>query len=213
MRTVRVAEVWEETAVLQGARLDASPEVRAEHTKPGQVIAATAADGGKVYLALASVPGEDRLELLVAAPASARLGLAVGAEFSIDGPMGKGFPLDSARGRDVLLFAVGSALAPVRPLIEMIRKDRSDFGQVTLFMGALAADAFPYRSHYDRWRRDRVDVIEVVDPRWVQDAFADDPVPVDDAVAFVCGMNAMMDGVTEALGRLGLPADRVHRNW
>ena len=211
---MRVARTWPETAVLTGALLDASEGVRAEHVAPGQVIAADVeAEDGEVYLALASAPGDPQLELLVARPAAERLGLLEGATLRIRGPFGKGFPLEAARGRDVLLFAVGSALAPIKPLVEMIRRERAEYGRVTLYVGALDEHAFAYRGQYDAWMRDRVDVVKVRDPEWVQNVFAADPLPVDDSVAYVCGMTEMMDGVTEVLGRQGLPPERVHRNW
>lgn len=215
--TVRVVEVWRETPVLTGVRLDAPDPVRARHVRPGQVIAARRAeapDAKPVYLALASVPGARYLELLAGPAAVEQLGLvAAGAALEVEGPMGKGFPLDEAVGQDVLLFAVGSALAPIRPVVELIRSARGEYGRVSLYVGAMAEDAFAYRGDYDAWKRDRVDVVQVVHPQFVQNVFADDPLDVDEAVAFVCGMPEMMDGVTEVLARFGLPSERVHRNW
>lgn len=212
-RDVTVARVWAETPGLTGVRLEAGAEIRADHTVPGQVLAAHAPDGGKVYLALSSVPGADQLELLAAPGAVERLGLSPGQALAVEGPFGQGFPLAPALGKDILLFAVGSALAPIRPVVEMIRRERADFGQVTLYVGAMDEKAFAYHQDYDGWMRDRVDVIKVTHPEFVQNAFAADPLPVDDAIAYVCGMNEMMDGVTETLGRFGLAPERVLRNW
>lgn len=214
-RSVTVARTWKETPLLAGVTLDAPPELRAAHVHPGQVVAARPADRPEdkaVHLALANVPGEP-LELLAAPSAVESLRLAPGAVILLEGPYGRGFPLELARGKDVLLFAVGSALAPIRPLVELIRAERGEYGRVSLYVGALADDAFPYRARFDAWKRDRIDVVPVLDPRWVQDVFAEDPLELEDAVAFVCGMQAMMDGVTEVLGRFGLTAEHVHRNW
>lgn len=212
VREVTVSRVWQETPVLLGVGLDAPREVQDDHLQPGQVIAVQAADGKKVYLALTSVPGES-LELLAAPSAIERIGLAPGQKLTIEGPFGKGFPLELARGKDVLLFAVGSALGPIRPIVEMIRRERSEYGRVSLYVGALDAKAFAYQSNYEDWMRDRIDVVKVLHPEWVQDVFAADPLPLDDSVAYVCGMTEMMDGVTETLARFGLGAEHVHRNW
>ena len=213
LREVTVARTWRETPVLQGIVLDAPPVVRAEHTKPGQLISVPAPDGSDAYLALASTPGADALELLVTDRVCADLGFSEGRALGVAGPFGPGFPLESARGKDVLLFAVGSALAPIKPLIEMIRADRSAYGRVSLFVGAVSDEAFAYRDRYEAWMRDRVDVVRALHPQWVQDVFAADPLPLDDSVAFVCGMSAMMEGVTETLSRFGLDREHVYRNW
>ena len=212
-REVRVDRVWPETDTLTGVFLDAPDAVRSDHTVPGQVLAVEDGAGKKVYLAIASVPGDPQLELLVAAPSVGRIELGEGQTLRTEGPFGPGFPLEPARGKDVLLFAVGSALAPIKPLVELIRRERSEYGRVTLYVGAVRDGAFAYRGQYDAWLRDRIDVVKVRDPEWVQHVFAADPLPVDDAVAYVCGMDAMMDGVTETLGRHGLSAEHVHRNW
>jgi hypothetical protein len=47
----------------------------------------------------------------------------------------------------------------------------------------------------------------------VQDLFRRDPVPVNNAVAFVSGMKPMIEGVTETLAQHGLPRDRIRLNW
>lgn len=214
--TVQVSRIWQETPVLSGVLLEAADAIREAHVLPGQVIAARPVDDPEakpVYLALASCPGDSHLQLLAGAPAVEKLTLSPGMQLAIEGPFGKGFPLDEAQGKDVLLFAVGSALAPIRPLVELIRRERADYGLVSLYVGALAEDAFPYRSDYDAWKRDRVDVIPVLHPRFVQQVFEEDPLDLDDAVAYVCGMPEMMDGVTDTLGRFGLAKEKVHRNW
>ncbi len=208
----KVSKTWAETDTLTGVLLEVSDEARAQHQHPGQIIVVKAGEK-KVYLALASEPGAAQLELLVAPGGVEQAGIKQGATLEIEGPMGKGFPMEPAEGKDVLLFAVGSALAPIRPIIEMIRKNRSDYGRVNLFVGALSEEAFAYRSEYEAWRRDRIDVTTAIERPWVQEVFAEDPLALDDAVAYVCGMNEMMDGVTETLVKFGLPAEKVFRNW
>lgn len=212
-RTVTVDRLWPETPLLTGVRLESPDAVRKDHTTPGQVIAVETADGKKTYLALASAPGDAQLELLVAPNGMEQIGLHRGQTLTIEGPFGTGFPLDRAVGKDVFLFAVGSAMAPIRPLVEMIRKSRSDYGRVCLYVGAMTPDGFAYGSWYDHWSRDRIDIVRVLHPEFVQDAFASDPLSVDDCEAYVCGMKEMMDGVEAVLARFGLDPSRVHRNW
>jgi sulfhydrogenase subunit gamma (sulfur reductase) len=213
-----VERVWTETPRLLGASLLVPPELARAHLHPGQVVRAFDPEGEALHLALASVPPSPdeprpRFELLVGQPAASRLGLAAAARLRLQGPSGPGFPLAQARGQDLLLFAAGSGLAPLRPVVELVRRARSDFGQVTLYVGAHTREELPYARHFDAWDRDRIDVIPSVSRPWVQERFADDPPPVHSAYAFVAGMPAMVDGVTEALAAAGMPRARVLRNW
>ena len=44
--------------------------------------------------------------------------LGPGAVVGLRGPYGRGWPIEQARGRDVLLVAGGLGLAPLRPAVE-----------------------------------------------------------------------------------------------
>src|SRR5207342_202919 len=70
-------------------------------------------------------------------PATAALtSLTSGAELSLRGPLGRGWPIETAVGRDVVIVAGGIGLAPLRPLIDAILADRPRFGAVRLYLGA-----------------------------------------------------------------------------
>jgi NAD(P)H-flavin reductase len=206
--------VWSETPALTGLVLEVDPTVAARYERPGQVVVLRPSARDAVYLAIASSPGEHAaFELLLGAPAMSKIQPADGKAIEIDPPSGKGFPIEMAEGHDVLLFAVGSALAPIRPLVEMIRRRRSAYGKVTLYAGAHTEAHFPYRGEHDAWRRDRIDLVKAISKPYVQDLFRRDPVPVTDAVAYVCGMKDMMDAVSRALVEAGLPSERIGKNW
>ena len=171
-------------------------------------------DDKPLYVALASSPGEARgFEVLLGPAASARLDLTEGATWRFQGPFGAGYPIDEARGKDVLLFAVGSALAPLRPVVEVLRRDRASFGKIILWMGAHTDADFPYAADLEAWSQEGIDVRRSISKPWVQDVFRSAPVDLANAFAFVCGMPAMMEGVTEALTEAGLPADSIGKNW
>jgi NAD(P)H-flavin reductase len=90
-----------------------------------------------MFLVIASQVGEARaFELLLGPAAADKLRLSEGLSVEIDPPAGKGFRMDDAQGKDQLLFGVGTGLAALRPVIEAIRRRRSDYGEVVLFAGA-----------------------------------------------------------------------------
>lgn len=199
---------------MTGVELEVPDEVTNAYVKPGQYLVLHAKDGKKVFIVIASPPGTPRLlDLLLGEAALEKLQPVAGQTIEVDAAAGNGFPIDIAKGNDVLLFATGSAIAAMRPVIEMIRQNRADYGRVTLYFGARNAEEFAYGAHFDDWIRDRVDVIRTVSKPWIQDLFAKDPVPVDRAVAFVCGQKEMMESTTAVLVGAGLAADRIRRNW
>ncbi|MCA9550968.1 MAG: hypothetical protein KC933_13120 [Myxococcales bacterium] len=210
----KVRRVWAETAHLTGVVLEVAAEVAARYQRPGQVVKVHGSDGKATYLALAGTPGEARsIELLLGPAARDALGPVDGAVWRLDPPFGAGFPLESAEGRDVLLFAVGSALAPLRAVIEVILRDRARYGRVILYVGAHTEADFPYAEDLARWAEDGVEIHKSVSRPWVQDVFRSAPPAVEDPAAFVAGMPAMIQGVTEALLEHGVAAERIGKNW
>ncbi len=209
MRAVR-----DETPTLKAVELDVPAEVAAAYTRPGQYVVLHPEGADKpVFMALASAPGAAPLELLVGPAAAARLPLEAGAEIAMDAPGGKGFPIELAEGKDVLLFAVGSGMSAIRSVIEHIRAHRDRYGSVVLFAGAHTDADHAYVDRTAEWEAAHVEVVRTTSKPWVQDVFRGSPRPTGNAVAFVCGMKEMVQGVTAALGEAGLAADQVRQNF
>jgi sulfhydrogenase subunit gamma (sulfur reductase) len=213
-----VRRVWAETPRLTGVVLEVEADVAGKYVHPGQYVAVHVerADGQKkrVFLVIASAPGEARaFELLAGETAMTDIAFAEGRTINIDPPQGKGFGVEHARGRDVVVFAIGSGLAAVRPVIDTIRKARSEYGRVTAYLGAHTAADFAYAGHFDAWGRDRIDVVRATSRPWVQDLFERDPVPVSNAVAFLCGNKPMIESTTELLVKCGMARDNVRKNF
>lgn len=226
---VPVLDAWDETATFRGLRIAFPPDLARAHVRPGQVVKIRT-DAGEAFFALASAPGPGgTAELLVkrgtpiadAVVAAA----APGTFLEMTRPFGKGFPVEEAEGRDVLLFAAGSAIGPVRALLQHLMAHRNRFGRVTLFYGQRRGEEFAYRSEHLDWERRGIRV--VLCPSAEQDAWrgvrgrvqevarslAFGGSPPGDAVVFVSGMAAMVDDVRRTLAAAGVPPDRVHANF
>ncbi|MFN3928727.1 MAG: Ni/Fe hydrogenase subunit gamma, partial [Thermoflexus sp.] len=54
----------------------------------------------------------------------------------VRGPFGRGWPLEEARGHDVLILAGGIGLAPLRPALQDLLAHRSDYEQIVLLYGS-----------------------------------------------------------------------------
>lgn len=226
---VPVLAAWDETATLRGVRLALPPELARAHVRPGQVVKIRT-EPGEGFFALASAPSDDGIvDLLLkrggkvvdAAVAAAR----VGGALALTPPFGNGFPFEEALGRDVLLFAAGSGIAPVRALVQHLVGRRDDYRRVTLFYGQRHGAEFAYRDEHVAWERGGVRVVlcpSQADDAWtgvrgrvqeVARSLAFGGTPPEETVAFVSGMTAMVEDVRRTLAQAGIPPARVHANF
>ena len=159
----------------------------------------------------------DGLDLTIRSvgPATAALiGLTGAAEVSLRGPLGRGWPVEAAVGRDVVIVAGGIGLAPLRPLIEAILADRPRFGAVRLYLGARTPRDRLFVAEMNALAgRADVEVGEIVDragSEWlgrvgiVTQLFDHAPWDGSRATAFMCGPERMMQATATTLNRLGV---------
>ncbi len=226
---VPVLDAWDETPELRAIHVAFGPSAATSHVLPGQVVKLHTA-AGEGYFALASAPAtEPRADLLVKRGGRiADLAVATaapGATLELSAPFGKGFPVGEAAGRDVLLFAAGSGIAPIRSLVQHILAHRQDYNRVTLFYGQRRGGDFAYTREHLTWERGGVRVMlcpSREDDAWngvrgrvqeVARSLAFGGSPPGEAVAFVCGMHAMVDDVRSTLAQAGVPPERIHVNF
>lgn len=222
----RVASVSPAAEGLIHVELEVPPEVAASFAVPGQYLKVTVEGAGDAYLAIASRPGAaaDRVELLLklgGAVTDAIAKMGAGGAVKTTGAQGKGFPLDRAKGHDLVLVGTGSGISPLRSVIEAVAASRSEFGKVSLYFGARTPGAMAYQERFEAWRAAGVDVFPVVsrpqDSGWtgltgyVQTHLAG--VHTDSAVAFLCGQKAMVEAVKKGLAERGMHAERIFLNF
>jgi NAD(P)H-flavin reductase len=195
------------------------------HLFPGQYVRVSAAGQEHSFFAIASPPGPDggTLELLVKrAPgtADAIACAPIGSSVRLSPPLGRGFPLERARGKHIVLVATGSGISPIRSLIGSIRRDRASYGEVTLYFGARTPSAFAYQEELAAWERDGIRVVRTVSRphggTWTGlTGYVQAHLPearLEDTVAFLCGQDAMIRGVADVLTSRGMPGDAVFTN-
>lgn len=120
----------------------------------------------------------------------------------VRGPFGRGWPIDEARGRDVVIVTGGIGLAPLRPAVEQLLAQRERYGRIVLLYGGRTPHDLLYQRELHRWRsrfdlevevtvdaasvgwRGYVGVVTALIPRAVFDP--------SEAVAFICGPEVMM---------------------
>lgn len=234
LKPVILRHRWDEAADLVGLRFEADdPALAASFTAPGQYVVVRAggvdgqADPPAGYFALASRPGDPEVTLLVKdgpGAAAGLLALRPGDRAEMSSAMGQGYPVQAQRGKDILLFAVGSGISPIRSLLWWLAAHRGDYASITLFHGARTRAHLAFQGEVAAWQAEGVEVVRVLSqeapeggPGWargyVQEALAQHPIDPARTVVYVCGMPDMVAGVTAALAQVGVGAEAVFQNY
>lgn len=200
--------------------------LRGAHRHPGQYVHLHLPGHEEGLFALASPPSSaSRWDLLVkdGSPLTdALIQLPLGARVDVSPPEGRGFPLELARGKALLLFATGSGISPIRSVIESIRQERHAYGQVTLYFGVRTPTSFAYAKDFEAWEKSSIRVVRTVSQPdagswqgltgYVQAHLAEEPLKPG-TLAFLCGQPEMVQGVMKALQARGLPESAIFQNF
>lgn len=142
-----------------------------------------------------------------------------GAVMGVRGPYGTGWPLDQARGRDLILIAGGIGLAPLRPVIYEAVRRRGEFDRLIILYGARTPDDLLFGKELERWRG-RFDTTLLVTtdrgrPDWhgyvgvVTSLLARVRFDPYDSVAMLCGPEIMLRFTVRDLRTLGMAPERI----
>jgi NAD(P)H-flavin reductase len=152
-------------------------------------------------------------------PVTRALGaLAPGDRVGLRGPFGTPWPVDAAQGADVVIVAGGIGLAPLRPVVEAVCRNRAAFGRIALLYGVRAPADRLFAERCDDWRASGIQVettVDHADVDWqghvgvvttlIRRAAFDGP----RTQAFLCGPEIMMRFAALELERAGVADDRV----
>jgi NAD(P)H-flavin reductase len=78
--------------------------------------------------------------------------LKKGEALGVRGPYGTPWPVAEAAGSDLIIVAGGLGLAPLRPAIYHLLKERPAYGNLELIYGARTPGDLLYRRELERWR-------------------------------------------------------------
>ena len=140
------------------------------------------------------------------------------------GVRGRGFALSQLFGRDLLLVAAGSGIAPLRAVLQLLHSQRQQFGRVALYYGERTESDLAYRRELEGLREAGVDVEPVLSrppPGWtagsgyVQHYLKRRPPPWlgPSTVALLCGQSAMVSEVTALLRHHNVPPSQILMNY
>lgn len=110
----------------------------AAHHSPGQYCMLGFPGGAATPFALMSTPDEGTLSFLVRGQGEPGTRLAAsrpGDDVEMSAPRGPGFDLTACVGRDVVLVATGTGIAPIRAALTSLLEDRGAYGAISLYYG------------------------------------------------------------------------------
>ena len=179
---------------------------------------------GEVAISIVSDPDEpkflDHTIRTVGRVTKAITDLQPGDVLGLRGPFGKGWPLEEARGRNVVIVTGGLGCAPVVGAIEYIFRRRAHYGSVKILHGVKTPHDLLYRERFDAWRRfPDTEVLltsDQPDKAWhyhigvVTELFERVSIDSSKTMVLMCGPEIMMRLGVPILMRRGIPETAIY---
>jgi NAD(P)H-flavin reductase len=143
-----------------------------------------------------------------------------GDVIGLRGPFGTAWPITAARGKDVCIVAGGIGLAPLRPVMYAMLRERTAFERIILLYGARSPLDLLYRVELEEWAKEHnVEVLVTVDrgdSSWkgyigvVTSLFSYIKLDARATVGYVCGPETMMKYTIDEMERRGLAEEQIY---
>jgi len=143
-----------------------------------------------------------------------------GDMIGLRGPFGTSWPITAARGKDVCIVAGGIGLAPLRPVMYAMLRERTAFERIILLYGARSPLDLLYRVELEEWAKEHnVEILVTVDrgdSSWkgyigvVTTLFSYLKLDARATVGYVCGPETMMKYTIDEMERRGLAEDQIY---
>ena len=203
---VKVADVTRETQDTYTVATEAADGERLPRFEPGQFTMLYSHGVGEVPISI-SGDAHDPSRLLytirsVGAVSKALTSRQAGDSITMRGPFGTSWPVQAAKGGDVLLVAGGIGLAPLRPAIYHILRHRTEYGRLVILYGARSPKELLFRKELRSWAKfPDTQILTTVDygaPSWrgnvgvVTKLFRLATLQPERSLAMMCGPEIMM---------------------
>jgi len=200
------------------------PEKRVLGHNPGQFVEVSIFGWGEAPISISSSPTRNPVFDLTVR----RVGrltdkmhrLHAGDQLGIRGPYGKGFELDTFKGRDVLFVCAGIGLAPLKSMIDYTIAKRKDFGRLIILYGTRHPALILFRHDIEMWTKaDDIEfhiTVDRPDDRWkghvgvITTLIPPLKLDVERTVAAVVGPPVMYKFVLMALKSKRIPDENIH---
>lgn len=141
--------------------------------------------------------------------------LPVGSKLGLRGPYGRGWPLEQAKGKDVVFVTAGLGCAPVVSAIKHVVENRDDYGRLVIMQSVKHRNDLLWEPQYEEWRQVRDTQVlyaasreKTAWPKWeigrVSVLFEKADFDKNNCTILCCGPDGMMGGTVKSLVSLGV---------
>jgi len=191
--------------------------------KPGQFLEVSIPGIGECPLASCSYSSK-YIDLLIKKAGnvtSAMFRLDKNSDIFIRGPYGCGFPLKELEGKNLILVAGGTGIAPITSLIDYIEQNNKRFGEVFIYFGFRNENYLLLKNRMKDWAR-KFNIVVCLDEKsknnlninsekgFVHEVMAKNVPKLENRVALMCGPEIMMDSVSNLLIKQGLEKNKIY---
>ncbi len=148
--------------------------------------------------------------------------LKEGDKLNMRGPYGTGWPLEELKGKDILIVAGGIGLPPLRGIIDLVQKNRKNYGHLEIIYGARTPEDMVFKYEFGAWRQIKnsrfdltVDTVSL-GSKWeckiglVTSCFPQMKTRNKNSIALLCGPEIMMRFAAKCLETIGFKDNQIY---
>ncbi len=178
---------------------------------------------GEIPISISSDPAHTRslahTVRAVGTATTALVKLKHGSVVGVRGPFGSQWPVEEAKGKDLLIVAGGIGMAPLRPVLYSVLAQRNQYRRLLLLYGARTPKDLLYQRELARWQKlPEVQVqvtVDNADRNWrghvgvVTKLMPKTSLDPASTLAMICGPEIMMRFTLTELRKLGLEPEQI----
>jgi len=205
-------------------RFSAEEDQRDYSFKPGQFNMLYIYGVGEIPISISGDPsdkeGIDHIIRVVGTVSRAMEACEVGDSLGIRGPFGSEWPLEEAKGKDVLIVTGGLGCAPVMGAIHYILNRRKEFGALKILHGIKAPKDLIYRQKIEEWKQFPDTEVHLTsdesDKDWkfhigvVTNLMEKINVDPANTIVMMCGPEIMMKFSIKEFKKRNIPAEQIY---
>ena len=146
--------------------------------------------------------------------------LRAGDFLGVRGTYGNSWPMDDAKGKDVVIVAGGNGLAPLRPAIYHLLRHRNEFANVWIVAGFRSPADILFAEQISEWSRrndlECLTTVDFADSTWhgrvgvVTSLLSSLKFDPQNTMALICGPEIMMRFTIRELKSKGIRSESIH---
>ncbi len=221
-----VLEVIRETSNIKTFRIgiDDPEEAKNFHFEPGQVGQLSVFGTGESTFVINTPPSvKDYLQfsVMMAGEVTTSIhNLSKGDKVGVRAPLGRPFPYELWKGKDLFFIGGGIGMAPIRTIMMHCLEHKQDYGTISLLYGARSPQDLTYQYELDSWMANPdLNCTLTIDREaegWphkvgmIPNVLREIAPKADNCVAVLCGPPIMIKFTLMALDELGFSHENVY---